>query len=180
MNRLLIGLSALVLTLSAAAQAATVYSFDYGRWHLKGYADVIDNGDNACVLSTEWSDGKKIQVNIFPKYDGSSNVTMTVLNPYWNFASWTINQQFNVPVDFISAQYDRSSLAGIAQVYSENKIIFRGLNATFVTNFVHYDTMYLLVNRNYLTVDLEGTAALAGDLANCMSTVLNTGDNGNH
>ena len=180
-NRILSLAAFFALSFSISGQAATVYSFDYGRWHLKGYADVIDRGDNACVLSTEWNDGKKIQVNIFPKYDGSSNVTMTVLNPAWNNSSWSIDQRFNVRFDFASSQYLNMAVTGQAQIYSREKIILRGLNATFINYFVRYDAMTLFSGSGQqLTVNLEGTAALTNDLASCITTVLGTSAGGNH
>ncbi|MGZ3721673.1 MAG: hypothetical protein ACXVA9_02000 [Bdellovibrionales bacterium] len=181
MSKLLSLAGFLALTFTATAHADPVYAFDYGNWHLRGYADAVNPNDNACVLSTQWSDGRTIQVNVFPKYDGSTNVTMTLLNPYWNNSGWAINDSFSVGFDFRSSQYVSASLVGRAQIYSNQKVIFRGMNALFTNYFVHYDTMTLFGGTGQqLIVSLDGTAALIGDLNSCLATVLGTAGGGNH
>lgn len=156
---------------SLAASAATVYSFDSGDWHLRGYRDTVNVGDNACVLSTAWPDGKKIQVNVFPQYDGTTNVTMTVLNPRWN-AKWRVGERFSVRFDFASGTYGRTNSASSAEVYTHNKVIFRDLSPSFLDNFMRYDLMAVFANSNQvLEVSLAGTAALMTDLEACLATV---------
>lgn len=163
----------LALSVSVNASADHVYEFNYGRWHLNGYADYNDADNNACVLSTEWADGKTIKVNIFPKYDGSANVTMTVLNPEWSNPAWRKNQAFNVDFTFTSNKYGVKPMTGYAQIYSQEKVIFRRLNNSFAQSFIRYDDVTIFQGtQDELFVSLEGTAALANDLDNCVNTVL--------
>lgn len=162
-----------VLFASTSSYAEKVYSESAGAWHLNGYVDYADPSNNSCVFSTRWADGKRIQVNVFPKYNGTSNVTMTVLNPYWNNSAWDIGSQFQTRLDFKSYRYGDRNMTGTATTYTGNKIIFRGLNANFVRQFIKSESVTLFTNsRDELAVNLAGTAALSAMLNDCRATVL--------
>lgn len=162
---------AFALAASAYTHAEPIYTYDSGTWSLRGYADRVKPDNNACVLSSRWVDGKEVKVNVFPKYNGAQNVTMTVYNPQWNFAM--SGNTYETNVDFYSSKYATRNLDGYVQVKAANRLIFRRMNETFSQSFVHYDTMVVFAGtQNQLSVDLTGTANLTSALDECIQVVL--------
>ena len=167
---LLIALGALALLTAFGVQAENVYTFNYGTWSLNGYSNPSPD-DNSCVFSSRWIDGKQINVNVYPKYDGTQNVTMTVYNPAWNFAM--SSKTYVTNVNFYSSKYSPSYQRGYMQVKASNRVIFRRMTKAFSTAFIHQDKMVLFAGeQNELSTDLTGTAELANALDECINIVL--------
>ena len=109
------------------AFAEKVYHQDYGSWTIQGYTDGVDR---SCVISTYWSDGKQINVNIFPN---NGNVTVTINNPTWSIHS---SYNYNSPIYFY---YDNGSVTKtiVRLVYKNpHKLIMRNVHSNFVQNFL--------------------------------------------
>lgn len=172
MSKVLMSLIALFAVSASVGHAEEVYWADVGRWHLRGHIDYANPSNNACVFHTEWTDGKRIQVNVFPKADGSANITMSVYNPQWYFEGIMLGKEFSIDFVFTSHKYETTWLEGIAVVKNKDRILFRGMNRSFVKAFIHMDDVTIAPgSEDELYVRLDGTAALTGKLADCLYAV---------
>lgn len=162
-----IGLFAAMFVLQANAEH--VYTYDSGRWHINGYTEP-NIMDNACIISTSWPEsGRRIKINYFTV---SGNVTMTVTDPAWDLSNWPVNKKFNVKVQFYSDKYGWNEINTKAQVYTDNKVIFRGMGRQFMKAIKKYDSMWLFVgSTGEIHVNLEGTMDLMRDLKYCQEAV---------
>ncbi len=166
----LISLVALTLSLaSAQSHAVEVYRSSAGAWHLTGHTDY--RNDNACVFSTRWADGKRVQVNVFVREFGRDNITMTVRNPAWNLDASLIDREFDVSFLFHSTARGEIYKTGRAAIKDDNRIIFRGMNRTFVSEFMRSSSLQLSVSNFNLVINLSGTATLLSELNLCREAV---------
>lgn len=155
--------------LSIESQAEEVYRSNIGAWHLIGTTDYGNN--NACVFRTHWSDGKRMQVNVFVKPYANDNVTMTILNPAWNLNFFPYGQEFAVTYRFYSTARGYINLYGYAAIKDANRLIFRGMSRAFMSEFMRSSSLRVYIQNWSLDVDLDGTAALVSELNDCREAV---------
>lgn len=167
MKRIVAGIFGLAL-MTTAASAVQVYERVFGDWLLHGHQQ---GEEMSCVASTSFEDGTRINVNIFPKRDGSQNATMTITNPRWYFDQ-PVDTFINTTVAFVGTKVGFVELNAPFQVYSTNKIIVRDLNENFGNYF--RDAKYMIMfpkTKDELYVSLRGTTAMGYGLADCSEIV---------
>lgn len=172
MSATLRAIAAATALVPSIAMAAPVFSESAGDWELKGYVDSADPSNNACVLTFGLADETRVQINVFPKMDGTSNVTMTIFRQDWK----TLPSQsgiFATRLFFRSAKYGDSMKSGSAQLTSGKRVIFKGMNTAFVTNFIRADSVAIFAgSADEIDVSLKGTARISGYLNRCRDAVL--------
>jgi hypothetical protein len=128
MIKRILAVAALTIGLLAApgiVNAKRVYNESDGAWTIQGYAE---DGKRSCVISTYWPDGKRININVFPRADGSQYTTMTIKNPNW---SMDVGYTENSDIDFVFDDGSAGTLnADWARKDSET-LIARELTAAF-------------------------------------------------
>lgn len=80
-----VGLLAVMMSSCSVAYADTVYNAVEGQWSLTGYWDYNPDKPGSCVMSSTFETGPergaRINLNIFPRYDLSENLTLTIYHP---------------------------------------------------------------------------------------------------
>lgn len=151
--------------LTTTTQALQVYEDDVGQWKIHGH---LDGTNTACILSTYWPDGSKININVFPRNDGTQYTTMTVQRPSWNA---TVGNAYRGTVVFYS-KFGNHQMNGEFDIIESNKIIARGLTNEFSDWFIRSNVMTLFPNTtDELSVGLRGTSAAMYSLHQCMSKI---------
>lgn len=152
----------------STANAVQVYERVFGDWYLHGHQQ---GSEMSCVASTAFTDGTRININVFPRRDGSQYTTMTVSNPQWYF-SQPIGSNIETNISFVGSKVGHISFDAHGQVYSKDKIIFRDLNENFGNNFRDARHMILFPDTvDRLVVSLAGTSAMGYGLADCINIV---------
>ena len=166
-----IAAAAIALGLMAtSAFSATVFEYGVGFWSIKGY---VGDGDASCVVSTSFNNGAQINVNVFPKYDGSQYTTMTVYNPNWTPTPKLLNESFNEALVFRGQNVGTVRLEGQFQIYGSRKVILRNLSGDFSYYFIKAREMIVFPGtRDQINVSLRGTQAVSNALDECIATVL--------
>jgi hypothetical protein len=155
--------------LSSAAIGAEVYRSHSGQWTITGHRD---STDASCVLSTFWDNGARINVNIFPRYDGSQYTTMTIYNPHWSYLDIPINEPFDGEIVFIG-RFGSVRLTTEFQIYGPQKVILRNLSREFSDYFIESRSMIIFPNTSdEMTVGLRGTRDASYYLTDCINRVL--------
>ena len=155
--------------LTSPVSAAEVFRANSGQWTVHGHKS---GNDMSCVLSTFYSNGAQINVNVFPRYDGTQYTTMTVTNPAWDNISLPIGSTIDAQIAFYGNRTGAQTLYAPFQVYSRRKVILRGLSDAFSDLFIWANRMVLFPNAPYqLTVGLVGTKNASYLLTNCINTV---------
>jgi len=167
-NKIAAGLLALGL-LTGIASAAEVYRANTGQWTLYGHR----SGDEiSCVLSTFYSNGTQININVFPRYDGTQYTTMTVTNPDWDNISLPAGSVIDAQIAFYGNRTGAHTLYAPFQVYGSRKVILRDLSDAFSDLFIWANSMVLFPTAPYeLTVGLSGTRKASYLLTDCINTV---------
>lgn len=162
------GLFAFGLMISTAL-AAEVYSRNSGQWTITGHRD---STDASCVLSTFWNNGARINVNIFPRYDGGQYTTMTVYNPRWTYLDIPLNEPFDGDIIFIG-RFGSVRLSAEFQIYGPQKVILRNLSRDFSDYFIESRQMIIFPNTaDEMIVGLRGTRDASYFLTDCINRVL--------
>lgn len=165
-------IAAAVVALGLMATSAfsyTVYDYGVGYWSIKGY--VGDNGSANCVVSTSFTNGGLININVFPK-DGGQYTTMTVYNPSWAPTPKVLNESFNEALIFRGNRTGTVKLDGRFQIYGPKKVILRRLSGDFSYYFIQAREMVVFPGTSdEFTVSLVGTQAVSNALDECLSEV---------
>jgi len=175
------GLAAVLMASCSVAYAETVYNAAQDQWVVNGYWDYNANKPGSCVMSTEWPDGTKINLNVFPKHDLSENITLTIYSPsydvndyytvhkkknklhkYWNKVSFDNNGRITT-FEFNWQWYLENN---------QNTIIIRDVSDKFLNLFIHSETATFFPDSvDELLVGLSGTQALEQALVECEMVV---------
>lgn len=167
-KKLAAGVIVLGLMVSVAI-SAEVYSNGSGQWTIKGHTD---GNETSCVLSTYWSNGARINVNVFPRYDGGQYTTMTVYNTSWSYVDLPINEPFDGEIIFIG-RFGTVRLTAEFQIYGPQKVILRNLNREFSKYFIESRRMILFPGTSdEMSVGLRGTRDASYFLTECINRVM--------
>lgn len=155
--------------LTTTAISAQVYRYDSGQWSINGYRDA---SEASCVVSTFWSNGAQININIFPSRDGSQYTTMTIYNPLWEPIDTETNTPFDAEILF-KGRFGVIRLTGEFQIYGPQKVIVRNLSKDFSDLFIAARKMIIFPGKaEEMVVGLTGTRNGAYALTECINTVL--------
>lgn len=169
LKKIATGLVALAL-MSSTAVSAEVYKRNTGQWTISGH---VGNGDASCVLSTYWGNGAQINVNIFPRYDGSQYTTMTITNPNWRPVNAHMNEPFLADIIFVGRAIGTVRLTGEFQIYGSRKVILRNLSGAFSDYFIAAREMIIFPGTaDEMVVGLRGTRNASYALTDCINKVL--------
>lgn len=167
-KKLLVGCMALALA-ATPALSAEVYRYNSGQWVISGH---VENNEASCVVSTFWDNGAQININVFPKRDGTQYTTMTIYNPAWDPVNLPINESFTGDIIF-KGSFGTVRLSGVWQIYGPQKVILRDLSSDFSNLFIAARKMVIFPNsREKMIVGLTGTRNGTYALAECINTVL--------
>ena len=156
--------------MATSAVSAEVFNYGVGYWSIKGH---VGNGDASCVVSTRFDNGGLININVFPRRDGSQYTTMTVYNPYWTPTPKFMNESFNGALIFAGSRTGVVRLDGQFQIYGSRKVILRNLSGDFSYYFIKAREMIVFPGTSdQITVSLRGTQAVSNALDSCINTVL--------
>lgn len=156
--------------MATSAVSAEVFNYGVGFWNIKGH---VGNGDASCVVSTRFDNGGLININVFPRRDGSQYTTMTVYNPYWAPTPKFMNESFNEALIFVGSRTGTVKLTGQFQVYGSRKVILRSLSDDFSYLFINARDMVVFPGTSdQIVVSLRGTQAVSNALDSCKATVL--------
>lgn len=147
------------------------YSSEY--WVINGYQE---GNEMSCVISTNFLDGSKININVFPRRDGTQYTTMTLTRPSWDLSPYYNGQKAEgVEVMFYGNNFPPTLLTGEAQKYNDKKLIFRKLSDEFSNLWINGTMMVLFPETDQeWKVSLHGTLQASYDLTDCINTVKNT------
>lgn len=167
-KKLAAGAVALGLMLSTAV-GAEVYRNGSGQWSITGHRD---GNDVSCVLSTFWDNGARINVNVFPRYNGGQYTTMTVFNPAWSYVDLPVNEPFDGEIIFIG-RFGTIRATAEFQIYGPQKVILRNLSREFSDYFIESRRMILFPGTSdEMSVGLRGTRDASYFLTDCINRVL--------
>lgn len=156
--------------MATSAVSAEVFRYSVGYWTIKGH---VGNGDASCVVTTRFDNGGLININVFPKRDGSQYTTMTVYNPYWAPTPKLLNESFNEALIFVGSRTGAVRLNGQFQIYGSQKVILRNLSSDFSYLFIEAREMIVFPGTSdQITVSLRGTQAVSNALGTCINRVL--------
>lgn len=156
--------------MATSAVSAEIFRYAAGDWSIRGF---VGEGDASCVVSTQWTNGAQINVNVFPRYDGTRYTTMTVYNPYWVPTDKLINESFNNTIIFSGRLTGTVRLGGQFQIYGPQKVILRELTSDFSYYFIMAREMIIFPGTaDQINVSLRGTQAVSNALEACVHTVL--------
>jgi len=163
--------SALAFTLMAtSAFSAEVYRANSGQWTISGHRS---GNEMSCVVSTYWGNGAQININIFPKYDGSQYTTMTITNPNWYPTDMHMNEPFVGDIIFVGRAIGTVRLSGEFQIYGSKKVILRNLTDAFSDYFIAAREMIIFPGTpDQMVVGLRGTRAASYALTDCVNAVM--------
>ena len=102
-----------------------VYEGSEGQWTIRGF--VVNEYDRFCLVSSYWDDGSRVNINIFPKEDGSIYSTLTVKNVEWNLNHLDKNTDYTEDFVFKYSHRPDERLPSYARVNDNNTFIFRHL-----------------------------------------------------
>lgn len=169
LKKIATGLVALAM-MSTTAISAEVFRSNSGQWKITGH---VGNGDPNCVVSTYWGNGAQININIFPRYDGSQYTTMTIKNPNWYPTNMHMNEPFIGDIIFRGRAIGTVRLSGEFQIYGSRKVILRNLSGAFSDYFIAAREMILFPGTSeQMVVGLRGTRDASYILNDCINTVL--------
>ena len=169
LKKIAAGLVALGL-MTSSALSAEVFRYNTGQWTIRGH---VGNGDASCVLSTYWGNGAQINVNVFPRYDGSQYTTMTIKNPNWYPADAHMNEPFIGDIVFRGRNIGTVRLTGEFQIYGSRKVILRNLSGAFSDYFIAAREMIIFPGTpDQMVVGLRGTRDASYALTDCVNAVL--------
>jgi hypothetical protein len=156
--------------MATSAFSATVFEYGVGFWTIKGY---VGDGDASCVVSTQFTNGGQLNVNVFPRTDGTQYTTMTVYNPDWAPTPKLLNESFTEAIVFRGSKFGTVRLNGQFQIYGPRKVILRELSGDFSYYFIKARDMIVFPNtRDQINISLRGTQAVSNALDSCIATVL--------
>jgi len=173
MKKIYVSMLALSLMI-APAFSKVVYEADAGQWTLKGYWNYDINEPGSCVISTFWHNGAQININVFPKTDLSTNVTLTIKHPAYSYTAQGSNK---IRKTKSIARFEKVSggreidVPFYWQWYPANNnqtIIARNVPDAFIANFLKMDGVTFFPGHDdELKVGLSGTSTVGGLMEEC-------------
>jgi hypothetical protein len=156
--------------MASSALSAEVFRRNTGQWTITGH---VGNNDASCVVSTYWGNGAQININVFPKRNGSQYTTMTIKNPNWYPVNSHMNEPFVGEIAFRGKSIGTVRLTGEFQIYGSRKVILRNLTNTFSDYFIAAREMIIFPGTaDEMRVGLKGTRAASYALTGCIDRVL--------
>lgn len=164
-----LALATALVVFPGIAEAGKVYSASDGFWTMNGY---VEGNEASCVVSADYADGSRVNLNIFPKLDGAVNLTFTIKNVKWDNSEYPVGTAFPGDMIFRSKAKGKLEMEGDWQIKDKYTVIMREVHDTFVESFLKYDSLVVFPGSpSEVVILLDGTEAMEQNYNECLDAI---------